>query len=184
MSLSARFRVSPLSEAAKPPTISPEEHLDELLQDYWSGDPAAIPHLRRALAGGLHFFSKRRLSTGSARDGVGDLLDSGMAALRAGEIHSGAELTGFLRIAMKAKLEEATALSRLVVPADRIQVRRMKEALAQFSQRDREAVMRFSEGQHPDLICADLGLSLAEFSTLEVRLKARFAELSGQGVRH
>lgn len=60
----------------------------------------------------------------------------------------------------------------------------MKEALAQFSQRDREAVMRFSEGQHPDLICADLGLSLAEFSTLEVRLKARFAELSGQGVRH
>ncbi len=183
MSLSVRFVVPPLSEAVQPLNTSPEERLDELLDNFWSGDPAALQELRQNLAVGLRFFLKRKLGTRSVQQGVDDLLDAGISALRAGSIHSGAELTGFLRIGMKAKLDQSAATSKLIVPIDKSQIRTMKRALSQFTSRDREAVARFSEGQHPDLICADLGLSRADFSELEVRLKSRFAELVGQS-RH
>lgn len=142
-------------------------------------DLAAAPDQahRDLLANGLRWYLRRTLGSPNVEQELQATLDLVAAATGSQQFESQAALISFARNAAQqvASRSELSKPLSSAAPAHRVQ--QMKKALLELAVPERDALLRYVEGQDPQHYCADLGISQEQFATLLRRFKERVAQL-------
>jgi len=177
----------------------------ELVPRIHADDAQAIAALYDFISRGMRPYLSRQLGPQDFQDKLHDVFLEVLHALRQGQLRDPERLMGFVRTVARRKvavyidaamrnrrdhMEMATlftlASSQPTPEREAIfqqQKEMVKQALAQMSRREREILWRFYiQGQHRIEICAEMGLTGTQFRLLKSRSKARFVQLSRQGL--
>lgn len=153
-----------------------QDALTDLILAVEAGGSRPVAALQAFLAPRLRWYLRRKLG----RDQVEPEVSAASELLLATAFLDGPptvpELMSMCRLAALSVCEGASQGPARRVRTERKSVEAMKETLAQFNPREREALTRYLNGEEADRVCGDLGVSLAAFSAMRRRLKIRFDE--------
>ncbi len=168
-----------------------------------AGDPAGQESLYEAFGRGVRFYLAHELRPQDIEDKMHDTFLKVVAAVGEGQLRDPAGLPAFVHtiarrlvarhVAEEVRLRaDAVELSpdlpvqetrpdpeRAAMDQQRIEI--AERVLAGLGKVDREIVVRFYfEGQEPEQICRELGLTDTQFRLRKSRAKQRFAMLAGK----
>jgi RNA polymerase sigma-70 factor, ECF subfamily len=163
------------------------------------GDPAGEEILYRTLVRGARRFLQRRLGTQDVDDRVHDVFLIVAGTIRRGDLQHPERLMGFVRTVLYRQL--SLAIGDVIRNRDRSgdlaetahltaaeftpeqgaiahqKVTLMRQVLREMSDRDFEVLSRFYlREQLPQQVCAEMGLTQAQFQLVKSRAKARLAD--------
>ena len=135
----------------------------------WTGAPEQAH--RDLLADGLRWYLRRAVGSSNVEQELKTTLDLVIAATRTQQFESQAALISFARNTAKQVASRSGLAQPLApaAPAQRVQV--MKKALLELASSERDALLRYLEGQDP-------GIAPEHFAHLRRRFKERVAQLS------
>ena len=135
---------------------------------------------RDLLANSLRWYLRRTLGITNVEHELEATLDLVSAAGRLQQFESQATLISFARNAAQqvASRSEISKPDSAAAPAHRVQ--QMKKALLELARPERDALLRYVEGQDPESYCGDMGISQEQFANLRRRFKERVTQLSHQ----
>lgn len=151
--------------------------VEQLIGQIQAGHESAACQLREFLARGVRWYLKRNGAKTDMETGTRQVLDTVLQGIREYRVANMAELTSLTRSTVVSIADQPRAVSRKEIPVDRQSVESMKRALQELDSFERDALVRYFEGQPSDRICADLAISDTFFDALRVRVRRRCAEL-------
>jgi hypothetical protein len=151
--------------------------VEQLIGQIQAGHESAACQLREFLARGVLWYLKRNGAKTDMETGTRQVLDTVLQGIREYRVANMAELTSLTRSTVVSIADQPRAVSRKEIPVDRQSVESMKRALQELDSFERDALVRYFEGQPSDRICADLAISDTFFDALRVRVRRRCAEL-------
>jgi hypothetical protein len=147
--------------------------VEQLIVQIQAGHESAACQLREFLGRGVRWFLGRNGDEASVEENSRQVLDAVIQAVKDCQVGTAAELTSFTRTSAKAFAGNGTSARQKTPPIDLEQVECIKHALQGLSARERDALVRYFEGQHPERICADLGMSESAFDALRFQVRTR-----------
>jgi hypothetical protein len=150
--------------------------VEQLISQIQAGHESAACQLREFLARGVRWFLKRSGAKMGMEAGTRQVLDTVLQGIRDYRVANMAELTSLTRSAVMAIAGQPRAASRQEIPVDRQSVEHMKRALQELDSFERDALIRYFEGQPADRICADLGITDTFLDALRARVRSRCAD--------
>jgi hypothetical protein len=163
---------------SNPDCVQNDECLvEQLISQIQAGHESAACQLREFLARGVRWYLKRGGAKMGIEAGTRQVLDKVLQGIRDYRVANMAELTSLTRSEVIAIANQPRAASRKEIPVDRQSVESMKRALQELDSFERDALVRYFEGQPSDGICADLGIDVTFLEALRVRVRSRCAEL-------
>jgi hypothetical protein len=152
--------------------------IEELIHQIRAGHPSAACQLREFLARGVRWYLNRKALDTSIEAGTRGVLDAVISAIEDGRVADLADLTSLTRILAQECAGKVASPQRRERPVERRNVETMKQALAELSWWEKDALLRYFEGQQPERICADLHISSTSLKHLRLRLQTRCGELA------
>lgn len=164
------------------------------------GNPEGEETLYRELHSGARLFLQRRLGTNDVEDRIHDMFLIVIQTIRRGELRQPERLMSFIRTVLYRQLnsgisrlidERATSAaidaiaslsSREPDPEQQVlsqeRVDAMQKGMKKMKAKDVEILTRYYlRGQPPDRICAEMALTLTQFTLRKSRAKARLTAL-------
>lgn len=151
--------------------------IEQLIQQAQAGHESAACQIREFLARGVRWYLRRNAPEASTELDTRRVLDSVIDAVKDSQITNLVELASFTRKSARLFIIKDVAARRKTTLLDARDVQRMKQALTELHPDDREALIRYFEGQSPKRVCADLGMSESTLTVLRSQLRMRYAEL-------
>jgi hypothetical protein len=162
-------------------TQNDEYLIEELIRQIQAGHESAACQLREFMARGVRWYLRRNARDEKLDEAANQVLDRLIFAIKKNEVNNLSALTAFTRNAVRVFTAAPSVTGAHLVPADPARVANAKRALYEFNEPEREALVRYFEGQLPSRICADLGMTDEALSALRGRLRARCSELGSNG---
>ncbi len=156
--------------------------IGNLMQRVRDGESGSDFELREFLAKGIRWHLRRHSNGSELEPRVRHAVDAVMEAVAGEQVHTACEVLGLARAAAQTALtaEETAAHGGkgMQRPAKHA-VETMKQVFLEMPRLERNALVRFYEGEAADRICEEFGLTGCEFKALKARAKQRYGELQG-----
>jgi DNA-directed RNA polymerase specialized sigma24 family protein len=150
---------------------SSAEVLDNILND----SSSVRADLQRVFSRGVRLLLFRHFPADVVEDKYQEVFAAAEQAIQDGEFQDPAQLTAFIRAAVKTQINGAV---RARPTNGHRAAGIMADILRNLSERDREAFTRFFlHGQDEPRICDRLRMSVEEFQQLKAKVKKRFMDL-------
>ena len=159
-------------------THDDEYLIEQLIRQIQTGHESAAAQLREFMARGVRWYLRRNARDLSIEESAEQVLDALIQAIKDYQVTNLATLTSFTRTSVRAFSPNPSATRVKAGSIDSAGVESVKQALCEFSAGEREALVRYFEGQPPERISADLGIGDQALSALRSRLRTRCDELT------
>ncbi len=162
-------------------THDDEYLIEQLIRQIQAGHESAAFQLREFMGRGVRWYLRRNARAKAIEETTHKVLDAMIQAVKDYGVTNLSSLTSFTRMSVRAFASNPSGTKAKAGPIDPARVERVKQALYELSEPERDALIRYFEGQPQARICIDLGISDEQFTALRLRLLSRCCELA---IRH
>jgi len=159
-------------------TQNDEYLVEQLIRQIQAGHESAAFQLREFMARGVRWYLRRNAREPNIETTTQQILDALIQAVKDYGVTNLASLTSFTRASVRAFAVNPAVTRTRTDPVDQVRVESIKQALYDLTPRERDALVRYFEGQPPGRICASLGMTEEALAALRHRLRKRCEELA------